>query len=453
MEKEELYECMEKIIRYSCEVSRKDFNLYFMNFDLLREEFDVYSAESLSHDYDDVDEYNDMKHNILKFWISLTTKKKKKLIEIINKYWENNNYKEFIKIEYVRKKYDKYNETEYLKCEDKGLKNIDLLCHENMKLIICNNNKITKLDDLPIGLEELYCEYNEIKSFNNLPKGLKILCCRYNDINEIEIKKVSTKIKISNIVKFKLNEKEVTESVSEINGTMIPMYYELITKNKIHVLDILKELTKIEKKEENIFGMDIEFVKNIDVNNLKINDVLKLANYFNCFQTKYLHKTKQIKHYNWIDENDLNKCVKRIDKIIKKKSRTNVNYEIEVHKNNYIEYKKLTGFIDCIDGNNIYEFKFVDEIKDEHKIQLCTYIYLYCLNNGIDSDEKLKQYNFFLFNIKNNNLIKFETTYENICEMYDKIIEYKLNGWIKKTDEEFINQCIINKKTIKIKFI
>lgn len=185
VDKEELYDTMEKIIRYSCEVSRKDFNLYFKDFDLLREEFDVYSAESLSYDYDDIDEYNDMKHNILKFWISLTTKKKKKLIEIVNKYWKNNKYKEFIKIEYVKKKYDKYNETEYLRCEDKGLKNIDLMCHENMKIIICNNNKITKLDDLPIGLEELYCEYNKLKSLNNLPKGLKILCCRYNDINEL----------------------------------------------------------------------------------------------------------------------------------------------------------------------------------------------------------------------------------------------------------------------------
>lgn len=269
-------------------------------------------------------------------------------------------------------------------------------------------------------------------------------------INEIEINKISTKIKISNEVKFKLNDKEITESVSEINGTMIPMYYELITKNKIHVLDILKELTKKEKKVENIFGVEIEFVNNINVNNLKTNDVLKLANYFNCFQTKYLHKTKQIKHYNWMYESDLNKCVKRIDKIIKKKSRINVNYETKVHKDNYIEHKKLIGFIDCIDGNNIYEFKFVDEIKDEHKIQLCTYIYLYCVNNGIDSDKKLEQYNFYMFNIKNNNLIKFETTYNNICEMHNKIIEYKLNGWIKKSDAEFINQCVINNKTNEI---
>jgi len=264
-------------------------------------------------------------------------------------------------------------------------------------------------------------------------------------IDEKEIKKKTKKIKINGVVKFKSNGKEIVESVSEINGTMIPMYYELITKNKIHVLEILKELTKKENKKINMFGDDILFVNIFDINNLKINEVLKLANYFNCFKTKYLHKTKQIIHYNWINEKDLEKCIKRMNAIIKKKSRNNTNYETEVFKENYVENKKLIGFIDCIDGNNIYEFKFVDEIKDEHKIQLCTYIYLFCLNNRIDSNEKLEKYNFFIFNIKDNNLIKFETTYEKICKMHNDIIEYKLNGWIKTDDTEFIKNCENNK--------
>lgn len=181
VEKEELYNTMEKIIRYSCEVSRKDFNLYFMNFDLLREEYDIYSAESLNYDYDDVDEYNDIKHNILKFWISLTIEKKKKLISIINKYWETNKHKEFIKTEYI----EKYNDDERFDCRNQGLKNIDLLCHENMKLINCCNNEIIKLDDLPVGLKALYCEYNKLTSLNNLPRELITLSCRGNNINEL----------------------------------------------------------------------------------------------------------------------------------------------------------------------------------------------------------------------------------------------------------------------------
>lgn len=259
-------------------------------------------------------------------------------------------------------------------------------------------------------------------------------------IEEVEINKESKKIKIDNIVKFESYGKEIKESVSDINGTMIPMYYEIITKNKSSVLNILKRLA--ENKDENIFNTEIYFVFNIDINKLKTDDVLKLANYYNSYMTKYLHKTKQIKNYNWITEEELKKCVNRMNKLIKKKSREKVDYEIEVYKENYIENKKLMGFIDCIDGNNIYEFKFVDEIKDEHKIQLCTYIYMFCLNKNITTNEDLAKYNFFLYNIKNNNLIEFKTTYENISKMNEEIINYKLNGYVKITDEEFINKCI-----------
>lgn len=47
--------------------------------------------------------------------------------------------------------------------------------------------------------------------------------------------------------------------------------------------------------------------------------MLKISNYFNCYQTKYIHKIKQIKHYNWINQTEMNKCVNRMKKIIKKK--------------------------------------------------------------------------------------------------------------------------------------
>lgn len=49
-------------------------------------------------------------------------------------------------------------------------------------------------------------------------------------IEEIEINKITTEIKIDNILEIVTNEKKISESVSEINGTMIPMYYKYLTK-------------------------------------------------------------------------------------------------------------------------------------------------------------------------------------------------------------------------------
>jgi hypothetical protein len=275
-------------------------------------------------------------------------------------------------------------------------------------------------------------------------------------VEEIEINEKTRKINIDNTQKFISNGKEIIESVSEINGTMIPMYYEYLTKKNINAVEILKNIHSSKpignncsnNDNINIFGSDLEFIHNIDMNNLKISEMLKISNYFNCYQTKYIHKIKQIKKYNWINEAQIKKCVSRMKKIIGK----NAKYEIRVSKDKYLNDKNLVGFIDCIDDKNIYEFKFVGEIKHEHKIQLCIYIYLFCSNNNIKTDDEMNKYNYYLFNIKNNNLIQFKSTYEKICKMYDEIINYKLNGWKKKTDEEFIMQyenkfCL--KNTIK----
>ena len=43
-------------------------------------------------------------------------------------------------------------------------------------------NKITKLDNLPVELKELYCGLNQITYLDNLPQILKTLNCFNNNI-------------------------------------------------------------------------------------------------------------------------------------------------------------------------------------------------------------------------------------------------------------------------------
>lgn len=306
----------------------------------------------------------------------------------------------------------------------------------------CNSLKSqnSKIDNNDIKLKSKNTSVTDFVRFLSQEFMTKIL---NNYIEEIEINKISRVINIKNKLEFESNGKKITESVSDINGTMIPMYYEYLTKKNINIIDILKCIPC----DENIFKNDIYFIDNLDVSNLQIQDMLKISNYFNCYQTKYIHKIKQIKHYNWINQTEMNKCVNRMKKIIKKKA----NYEIEVIKEEYLSKKNLVGFIDCIDNKNIYEFKFVNEIKDEHKIQLCIYIYLFCIKNNINSDDEMNKYNYFLFNIKNNNLIQFKTSYEKICNLYNDIINYKLYGWKKISDSDFIKYCNNYKLSINTK--
>lgn len=78
--------------------------------------------------------------------------------------------------------YDNY---QMLYCVDEELESIDLMTTDDMIYINCSYNEITKLDDLPICVKTLICRNNKLKSLNNLPPELKYLDCSFNEITEL----------------------------------------------------------------------------------------------------------------------------------------------------------------------------------------------------------------------------------------------------------------------------
>ena len=62
----------------------------------------------------------------------------------------------------------------------------DLTKYINLKILKCNDNQITSLDNLPSGLLELYCGDNQIISLDNLPSGLQKLHCYYNKLKSLD---------------------------------------------------------------------------------------------------------------------------------------------------------------------------------------------------------------------------------------------------------------------------
>lgn len=98
VDKENIYEVIKKIIRYADEVSSHIFIDDFM--DVIMWDYS-YSTNNIKNETDDDDKLNNLKHNILRFWIGLTNDEKKKFISIINKYWEKMNILNII----IKKKY------------------------------------------------------------------------------------------------------------------------------------------------------------------------------------------------------------------------------------------------------------------------------------------------------------------------------------------------------------
>jgi len=72
-----------------------------------------------------------------------------------------------------------------LYCYQNNLTKIDNLPN-GLEFLECANNLITNLDNLPSSLKELYCCNNQLTKLDNLPNGLRILKCPLNRIIELD---------------------------------------------------------------------------------------------------------------------------------------------------------------------------------------------------------------------------------------------------------------------------
>jgi hypothetical protein len=222
-----------------------------------------------------------------------------------------------------------------------------------------------------------------------------------------EINPPDNKINISTQVKFN----DLLEEVSDITGTAIPAYFEFITTNYMSIYNKMKT-------------RQLQYV---DFDNLKPDKLLYIANEWNAFTSGYVYKLKQINKYDWLSQENLDLCINRLKGIISRKAKFEIKKE--VYGRDELKDRKLVGYIDCIDENNIYEFKCVNELKDDHILQLATYMYMF--NN--------ENYNYYLFNILDNKILKISASNDNLREMIKYIIEEKYGTNKTMSDEHFVN--------------
>lgn len=75
--------------------------------------------------------------------------------------------------------------------------------------------------------------------------------------------------------------------------------------------------------------------------------------------------------------------MRRIKTILTKNAKFEIMTEIENRTEFIQNNRKLRAFIDCIDGNNVYEFKCVSNIEFQHYLQLAIYQYFTKQNSMI----------------------------------------------------------------------
>jgi hypothetical protein len=274
---------------------------------------------------------------------------------------------------------------------------------------------------------------------NHLPYEQILKCLEYFQINQIRQK--SDIIKIST----KTKEDHGFESVSEITGTAIPLYYEYLLKGKV-VLN-----------NNNFY----------EVINSKDN-LLKITNNWCSHKSGYIFKNTQITNYDWLSDDILESCINRLKSL---DISGDVKFEQELKHT--VLNRNIIGYYDCLDNNNFYEFKCVKEIKNEHYIQLAIYAYLYEVNNNniirklqdeTDELNKLQndfdalmrincietktselktQKNYYLYNILSDELFQINFSFENLETMVHNLINYKYYNNHIMNDDMFLEKNLI----------
>jgi len=290
----------------------------------------------------------------------------------------------------------------------------------------CGNEHFKFIDPKMLSTETKLVNQKKIKltntnNDNNLKTSVSDLCKHLSDdvidncLNFLTITQLSKPESLIEI-ESKIKQTHGFESVSEITGTVIPLYYEQLLRD----------------------GSE----------NISIKDLMIKAN-VNCSERSgFIFKTLQIDNYDWLSKDILDRCMERIAKLkISKNAKFEEEYKIENKEE--LMNRKIIGYVDCLDANNIYEFKCTSKLNSDHLLQLGIYMYLYETHKGelvSSTDSPINtQTNYYLFNILSGELIKIESDYDKLKNMMKYLIENKYFNQDYVSDNVFIDNMFVIK--------
>lgn len=317
--------------------------------------------------------------------------------------------------------------------------------------------------ELKKDFNKQYLDTSVTDLVKHIPQDILDKCVDYLKITKIKDKDI--KIAIAH----KTKQSGGHESIGEITGTAIPSYFEYLLKGKMSIYNKLLE-NVVENKRCMFRGNGTKVIKNkkiedkknyslekINMKDLKEDELLYIANRWCTYTSGYLFKIQQITDYNWLTQDQLTMCIDRLNKL-------DINQYAEFEKRMEREgepeliNRRLIGYIDCINGKDIYEFKCCNELDKQHYLQLAVYMYLYekrCLDYNslaqlmVGQNNSIDGRNYYLYNILTDEMLKIECPLKDLKEMIQFLIYNKYFNNKGITDEVFVENAL----EIKDKYI
>lgn len=268
------------------------------------------------------------------------------------------------------------------------------------------------------------------------------------------------------------------EGVSAINGTAIPLYYELMLTGKNQIIEFFYQVLEHHlaqiwqtggKQMEKLHGHGIDLTNytyqvydpkkrqtverhaytdkylegllkkpriiqrllHIDITNLHIHDCLFLANVIGSYQEQTYYKIYQIVKHTWMTEETVQQCMERLDQLeISADADFERGYEAKIN-----DECRLYGFLDCVDHTNrkVYEFKCVSKLEPTHYLQLAIYGWLLSKHRNVE-------YQLYLYNILTDRLIEIAYDPTTFKDIIDAIYELKYQRNTVLSDKAFIQK-------------
>lgn len=231
------------------------------------------------------------------------------------------------------------------------------------------------------------------------------------------------------------SKKGTTEIVYDINGYAVPSFFEMTFFNRCSLLDSI-DYDKIDNTQRRNYNK-IAY-KYGQERSLSVKYLLYISTLYDACINGYIHRTKQISSYDWITDEQLEKCSNILSYHIGNNNGHEKSFEVPYKDCRFLQTKYyLWGRIDILDKitNTLWEIKCTSRTEDEHIIQLAIYAWIVNAHT-----KQIKEYK--LLNVCNDEVTILIYNHEKITSMIDYLLKSKYEKKKVLTDTEFINQCL-----------